>query len=117
MNFSLAISLATSASNLSHSEVNSAHSSSRSPVKSSSTVPIPVLVGETSKTTAVPPARSTRAKARSRASSNPGPVGMIQVACWRGTAPALRSSRHTATRCRDGSPWTSLYVTTRQPMR
>ena len=56
--------------------------------------------GAESKTRASPSAASTRPTTFVRNSVKSGRCGSAHVACWSGTAPALRSSRHTATRCR-----------------
>jgi hypothetical protein len=57
----------------------------------------------TASTTGWPPAALIASTTCVKPTSNGSQSGTAQVPCCSATAPSRRSSRHTATRCRDGS--------------
>src|SRR5882757_6866212 len=107
VNLAIRISLSISASNLVQSARNSAHSSARSAVNSASSRAAsgsarPAAVNSVTS----PSPRCASATVRAIPSANTGASGTAHTPWPNKTAPARRSSRQTATRCRDGSAGT-----------
>ena len=87
--------------------MNSVHSSCRSAVNAASSqaasCPVrPVACNTTSR----PSPRAASSPTLLIPAAKPGTSGAAHAPCPNGTAPIFRSSRHTATRCRDGSAGT-----------
>src|SRR5207248_3099930 len=91
-------------SNLPQSARNSAQSAVRAAVNiASKRAASSALRPEAFRDRACPPARSVSVTARPMPSANTGTSGTAHTPWPRESAPALRNSRQTATRCRDGS--------------
>ena len=107
VSFCRANSLSISASNFPQSAMNSAHSCWRSSVnEASNQAASRSLRPDARNTTSSPPPRAASSPTRAIPAAKPGTSGTAHAPCANDTAPDFRSSRHTATRCREGSAGT-----------